>query len=443
MATSRNLPVDAFQRFLMGKIALNPFTLNLEGYAILNKLSVESGRRKLYISLIGLLEKKELRKHADAKIFADFLCSFDQLKVVTKLYKKFLALLVQKDSPLGNIDVCIQQTFSPYIEGIGEIFSDLMSGIDAKTGPMAIKKRPHDEDLSDLPVKKMKSDANPDAPPLKRAPAPPGPPPSLPLPPLPEPKATSCPLPPRGNLKDHPLAKLLRAQHKAIEVTSEPSNAAALQRSKNIGPTCVNSDPFFVPSGSGTSAPDRWLIPLKPVACKSSASTLSSPTPVTGSVDVLSFHSLRPLGAPNQDSKPSISFLDSSAATLSDAGSESCVNDSMASFSSSFGPLPSREGAVDYSASLGIESMSSFLASLVPPEDVNNDVDGGDITGGSLSSSVKPLSALFSLIPPPAPGQDSRKRSTKEINLKLPHHHRCSPLRLHHLLRLKEKEMKL
>ena len=81
----------------------------------------------------------------------------------------------------------------------------------------------------------------------------------------------------------------------------------------------------------------------------------------------------------------------------------------MASFSSSFGPLPSREGAVDYSASLGTESMSSFLASLVPPEDVNNDVDGGDITGGSLSSSVKPLSALFSLIPPPAPGQDGRK----------------------------------
>ncbi|KAE9385257.1 hypothetical protein BT96DRAFT_982099 [Gymnopus androsaceus JB14] len=254
MPTSiKSQSVAALRGFLMGKTALDLGQYDIQP----GKTSVEAGRHKLYVSLISLLEKKELRKHADAKLYAYFLCSSDQLKVVMTLHKKFLALLALNNSPLGNVDVCIQQAFSPYIEGIGEVFSGIMSGINAKIEPMAIRKRPHDEDLSDLPVKKMKSDAKPDAPPLKRAPAPLGPPPSLPLPPLPEPKATSCPLPPCGNLKDHPLAKLLRAQHKAIEVASEPSNAAACQRSKNAGPTCANSpDPFFVPSGSGTSAPD-------------------------------------------------------------------------------------------------------------------------------------------------------------------------------------------
>ncbi|KAE9404361.1 hypothetical protein BT96DRAFT_1016387 [Gymnopus androsaceus JB14] len=419
MATSRSL--DAFQRFLMGKIALNPFTLNLEGYAIPDKQSVESGRQKLCILLIMLLRKKELRKHADAKIFAEFLCSPGQLKAISPLHRTFLALLAQKDSPLGNIDICVEQTFSPYVEGIGVVFGKLMRGIDLKTVLVApMRKRPHDENMPEFPVKKTKSDrgdAKPDASP-ESIPSDPGPPPRLPLPPVPEP---SGPIFPRQNLKDHPLAKKLLAQLEARKAALGTLNAAAAQGPSSTRSTseephrqfkhvhlCSNSDPFLVPSGSGTIVPAQWLIPFKsprkPAARKSSALAVS-PTPVTGAVNELSFDPPIPSTvSPVQDafeSYPSLSFLDCSAETSS--ADSSSTNETMASFSSSFGSLPAgfpyqagvaweeADGMVKDSVSLGADAMASFVTSLVPPVDGNIVVDGNDTAPSSSSSVNIPL----------------------------------------------------
>ncbi|KAE9404379.1 hypothetical protein BT96DRAFT_989428 [Gymnopus androsaceus JB14] len=104
------------------------------------------------------------------------------------------------------------------------------------------------------------------------------------------------------------------------------------------------------------------------------------------------------------------SFLDSPTATSSSADS-SFLDDSMASFSSSFGPLPARLSCTagvawgDASASLGTESMASFLASLVPPADGNSDGSGNDTTSSSSSSVNNPL--ISSICPPAVPGQDS------------------------------------